>query len=191
MGVNRVSRPHVFHAEPIKGSRFRATVQPVQTDDEALAALDAVRRADPDATHHCWAFRLASGGVRCSDDGEPSGTAGRPILARLEGRDLVDVLVVVTRWYGGTKLGAGGLVRAYGRTAGDALDEVGVEPWQKLVELVLTYDYADAGAVDRLVPSGEAEYGARVRRRLTLPESERDALVAELIEATASRVEVA
>ena len=145
--MNRLLNGTVYTAPPIKGSRFRATVVVVDSLDEAMAQLAAVRAADPDATHHCWAFKLASGAVRCSDDGEPSGTAGRPILARLEGSEVVDALVVVTRWYGGTKLGAGGLVRAYGRTAGDALADCPMVPWVPMVSLVLEYDYADAGAV--------------------------------------------
>ncbi|MCP4805518.1 MAG: DUF1949 domain-containing protein [Proteobacteria bacterium] len=188
--MKSVTRDHVFWSEPIKGSRFRASIVGVESEDAALAGLEAIRRADPDATHHCWAFRLASGGVRCSDDGEPSGTAGRPILARLEGRDLVDVLVVVSRWYGGTKLGAGGLVRAYGRCAGDGLDEVELRVWVRLAELTLTYDYADGGVVDRIVGErdGTTEYGATIVRRLVLPEDERAALIDEVTEATAGRV---
>lgn len=190
--MNRVVAPVVFWSEPIKGSRFRATVLPVQDADEASAALAEVRRGDPDATHHCWALRLASGGVRASDDGEPSGTAGRPILARLEGRDVVDALVVVSRWYGGTKLGAGGLVRAYGRTAGDALDRAELAAWEVRVEVVLRADYADDGVIARILGDRpcEVEYGARVIRRLTLPQDERDGLVAALLDATAARVEV-
>lgn len=88
-----------FEAEPIKGSRFLARVRPVTSSEEAMAALRDSEEEHPDATHHCWAFRLADGGVRCHDAGEPSGTAGRPILARLEGRDLVDVMVIVVHDY--------------------------------------------------------------------------------------------
>lgn len=187
--MNRLLNGTVHPAAPIKGSRFRATVVVVDTVDAAMAALGRIRAADPDATHHCWAFRLANGAVRCSDDGEPSGTAGRPILARLEGREVVDALVVVTRWYGGTKLGAGGLVRAYGRTAGDALAECLMQPWAPMVPLVLEYDYADAGAVDGVL-QGETTYGARVRRIASVPASTREALIAALQEATGGRVDV-
>lgn len=185
--MNRLLNGTVYTAPPIKGSRFRATVVVVDSVDTAMARLAAVRAADPDATHHCWAFKLANGAVRCSDDGEPSGTAGRPILARLEGSEVVDALVVVTRWYGGTKLGAGGLVRAYGRTAGDALADCRMAPWVPMVSLVLEYDYADSGAVDALV-QGETTYGARIRRTVSVPASARDALVEKLLEATAGRV---
>jgi uncharacterized YigZ family protein len=186
--VNRVLSDLEHTADPIKGSKFRASVLVVDSFDAAREALAGVRAADPDATHHCWAFRLADGGVRCSDDGEPSGTAGRPILARLEGRDLVDVLVVVTRWYGGTKLGAGGLVRAYGRTAGDALDRAEIEEWVPMTQLVLTCSYAHAGAVDALVKEGEVVYAAEVTRTLTLASSEVDALVQALQDATAGGI---
>ena len=180
-----------YTSVPIKGSRFRASVRVVDSLDAARDALAEVRAADPDATHHCWAFRLANGGVRCSDDGEPSGTAGRPILARLEGRDLVDVLVVVTRWYGGTKLGAGGLVRAYGRTAGDALDRAEIEEWVAMAELVLMYGYPHSGAVEAVVADGEVTYGAEVTRILRLPSSEVEPLLQALQDATAGGIRYA
>ena len=102
----------------IKHSRFIALACPVQTPEQALAFLrDA---AVPEATHNCWAYRIGQE-YRSSDDGEPSGTAGRPILAAIDGQGLDQVMVVVIRWYGGIKLGAGGLVRAYGGTAAECL----------------------------------------------------------------------
>ena len=188
--LKRVVAPVFFEAEPIKGSRFVTTVVPVVTAREAMESLEEVGRRGQDASHHCWAYRLADGGVRCSDAGEPSGTAGRPILARLEGRDLVDVIVVVSRWFGGTKLGAGGLVRAYGRIAGDALDRAKTERWARLVSLTLTYDYGDSDAVDALLSRhrGQAEYAARVTRSLSLPEDQIEAFEKALCDATSGRV---
>lgn len=103
----------------IRKSRFLAHAAPVEDEAAAMAFLEQV--ADPAANHNCWAWRIDNG-VRFNDDGEPGGTAGRPILSVLEGRELDGVMVVVTRWFGGIKLGAGGLVRAYSGTAARCLD---------------------------------------------------------------------
>ena len=98
----------------IKKSRFLATAVPVASEDEAKAALIAYGHAD--ATHNCWAWRIGAA-YRFSDAGEPSGTAGKPILAAIDGQAIDKVMVIVTRWFGGILLGSGGLVRAYGGTA--------------------------------------------------------------------------
>lgn len=104
--------------QEIKKSRFLAVAAPV---DDAAAALAFVARAGtPDATHNCWAYRIGAN-YRFNDDGEPGGSAGRPILAAIEGQGLDRVAVVVTRWFGGVKLGVGGLVRAYGGCAAECL----------------------------------------------------------------------
>ncbi|WP_202401578.1 MULTISPECIES: YigZ family protein [unclassified Saccharibacter] len=108
------------HESVIRHSVFRTRAAPVADEAGALAFLSEV--AVPDATHNCWAFK-AGGRFRASDDGEPSGTAGRPILSAIEGQDFDGVMVVVTRWFGGVKLGAGGLVRAYGGAAAACLRE--------------------------------------------------------------------
>ncbi len=137
-------------AEPSKGSRFIATVVPVTSEDAAKAALDGVRAEMPDAGHHCWAWRIASPAIdRASDDGEPGGSAGRPILAQLTGRDLVDTAVIVSRYWGGTKLGVGGLVRAYGGAAGLALDRASTEQWFEKIGAVIVHDHGDTDAVIR------------------------------------------
>lgn len=104
--------------EEIKKSCFQALVTPVESEQEVKAFLE--KNADPSTTHQCWAWKIGHQ-IRFNDDGEPSGTAGRPILATIEGNDLTNVLVLVNRWYGGIKLGTGGLVRAYGGCAGQAL----------------------------------------------------------------------
>lgn len=106
------------YEEVIKKSRFLALAAPVQTAPEALEFFAA--HHVPEATHNCWAYRIGQE-YRSSDDGEPSGTAGRPILAAIDGQGLDQVMVVVIRWYGGIKLGAGGLMRAYGGTAAECL----------------------------------------------------------------------
>ncbi|GEM82472.1 IMPACT family protein [Meiothermus hypogaeus] len=106
------------HELEVKHSRFVAQAAPVASPEEALAYVQAVR--NPQATHNCWAYKVGSL-YRFSDDGEPSGTAGRPILSAIEGQGLDGVVVVVARTFGGIKLGAGGLVRAYGGAASECL----------------------------------------------------------------------
>ena len=104
--------------EDIKKSRFQAIAVPVENEQAVKDFLEANK--DHTTTHQCWAWKIGHD-VRFNDDGEPSGTAGRPILATIEGNELTNVLVLVNRWYGGVKLGTGGLVRAYGGSAGQCL----------------------------------------------------------------------
>lgn len=106
------------HEEDIRKSRFLAQAAPVGSTAEALAFVDAA--SDTTATHNCWAYRIGDA-YRFNDDGEPGGTAGRPMLQAIDGQRCDRVIVVVTRWYGGIKLGAGGLARAYGGTAAECL----------------------------------------------------------------------
>ncbi|MEQ0923149.1 YigZ family protein [Acinetobacter schindleri] len=108
----------VSFEEEIKKSRFQAFATPVESEQDIKDFLEAYR--DTTTTHQCWAWKIGHN-VRFNDDGEPSGTAGRPILATIEGNELTNVLVLVNRWYGGIKLGTGGLVRAYGGCAGQCL----------------------------------------------------------------------
>ena len=104
--------------EDVKKSRFQAISAPVENEQQVKAFLE--KHLDLSTTHQCWAWKIGHN-VRFNDDGEPSGTAGRPILATIEGNDLTNVIVLVNRWYGGIKLGTGGLVRAYGGCAGQCL----------------------------------------------------------------------
>ena len=116
MSVSHTLAGPCQHLEEIKKSRFLAQAAPVDTPEQALAFVRQV--GDPAATHNCWAYRIGQD-YRFNDDGEPGGTAGRPILQAIEGQGIDRAVVVVTRWYGGIKLGAGGLVRAYGGTAAE------------------------------------------------------------------------
>ena len=104
--------------EDVKKSRFQAISAPIENEQQVKAFLE--KHLDLSTTHQCWAWKIGHN-VRFNDDGEPSGTAGRPILATIEGNDLTNVIVLVNRWYGGIKLGTGGLVRAYGGCAGQCL----------------------------------------------------------------------
>ncbi|WP_267221710.1 IMPACT family protein [Dyella silvae] len=128
------------HSEDIKKSRFLAQAAPVQTPEEALAFVRQV--SDPAATHNCWAYRIGQD-YRFNDDGEPGGTAGRPILQAIEGQGIDHAVVVVTRWYGGIKLGAGGLVRAYGGTAAECLRRAERLPIVAMARLGMRCDFAE------------------------------------------------
>ena len=105
-----------------KKSRFVSDIFPVQTEEDVKACMELVRKKYHDARHHCWCYRLKSGAVRYSDDGEPGGTAGLPMMEVLKARGVVNLCVVVTRYFGGILLGAGGLVRAYSHSCALALD---------------------------------------------------------------------
>ncbi|MBI5533501.1 MAG: YigZ family protein [Deltaproteobacteria bacterium] len=132
------------HEEEIKRSRFLARASSVDSAEEALAFLERIK--DPEATHNCWAYRIGDA-YRFSDDGEPGGTAGRPILAAIDGQHVDHVVVVVTRWFGGTKLGAGGLVRAYGGVASECLRRAPRKEVLPCVRLHVEVAFEDIGAV--------------------------------------------
>jgi uncharacterized YigZ family protein len=128
------------HSEDIRKSRFLAQAAPVETPQQALAYVQAV--GDAAATHNCWAYRIGQE-YRFNDDGEPGGTAGRPILQAIEGQGVDRVVVVVTRWYGGIKLGAGGLARAYGGTAAECLRLAERVPIVAMVRLGVHCEFAE------------------------------------------------
>lgn len=176
-----------------KRSRFIGRVKPVATEEEARAFLDEVRRRHHDARHNCWCYLLRDGPVRYSDDGEPQGTAGQPMLGVFTREGVTDLVCVVTRYFGGVLLGAGGLVRAYTRSAKDALDAAGisvVRPWSALT---LTCGYhllarlqLEAEQAGGLV--SDTEYGAEVTLRLLLPEERAETFCARVVEVTAGTV---
>ena len=132
----------------VRGSRFIGDAFPVAVEDEAFSRLVEVQQREPAATHHCWAWRIGPAGerFRSSDDGEPSGTAGAPILRQIEGRGLTNTLVVVTRYYGGTRLGTGGLLRAYGDAAAAVLDAATLVEHVDRLALRLAFAYDDTAA---------------------------------------------
>lgn len=125
-------RKRIEYEECIKKSRFIARATFAASFDEAMAFINEV--GDPKASHNCWAYTSSTGttGNRCSDDGEPSGTAGRPILNAVESENMVNTVIVVTRYFGGIKLGAGGLIRAYGSVAKAALVQAGIDGLKRL-----------------------------------------------------------
>ncbi|MGW4527785.1 YigZ family protein [Amycolatopsis sp. NPDC004378] len=140
-----VARSAVHELE-IKRSRFLCALAPVTSEEAAREFIAARRRAEPGARHHCHAFVLGPDGRtrRSSDDGEPAGTAGAPMLEVLRRREVTDTVAVVSRYFGGVLLGAGGLIRAYGQSVSDALEGVGVLEHRRLrlVEVAVSYDRA-------------------------------------------------
>ena len=132
------------HSEEIRKSRFLAQAAPVETLPQALAYVQQI--SDVTATHNCWAYRIGQD-YRFNDDGEPGGTAGRPILQAIEGQGVDRVVVVVTRWYGGIKLGAGGLARAYGGTAAECLRLAERVPLVVMARLGVRCDFAELARV--------------------------------------------
>jgi len=181
------------HAIEVKHSRFLAQAAPVESAAQALAFLADIARTP--ATHHCWAYRIGND-YRSSDDGEPAGTAGRPILAAIDGQGFDRVMVVVTRWYGGVNLGAGGLVRAYGGTAAECLRSA---PRRALIdyrELVVQAGFEDTGAVHAALAAHGAERldeafdADGLRMRVRLPADRVEALAAQLRDATRNRARI-
>lgn len=165
-----------------KGSRFLAVLGPAAGEEEARARLAGLARELPDATHHCWAWRLGDPPrERSADAGEPAGTAGMPILQVLRGAGLSDALAVVVRWFGGTKLGKGGLARAYAAAVREALPGLPVVLRVPTARLVVRVPYEKVGAVKRLVhpPAVELEaeeYGEEARLVLAVHEERAAAL---------------
>jgi uncharacterized YigZ family protein len=158
----------------VKKSRFLAQAIAIESTDQALAWLREI--ADPDATHNCWGYRLGSA-YRFSDDGEPGGTAGRPILAAIDNQGFDQVMLVVTRWYGGINLGAGGLARAYGGSAAECLRTAPRRELLETVEAELRCEFALANTVHSLLAGFAAEKLAEsfddqgLRLHLRLPAS--------------------
>jgi len=171
-----------------RGSRFLAIAGKVSSQDEVEAALAALRREFPDATHHCYAWRLGwPAAERAADAGEPGGTAGMPILQVLRGAGLSDALLVVVRWFGGTKLGKGGLARAYAAAAREALAGLPTAARVAREEIEVSVPLERVGAVKRLLrpPAIELlaeEYGERARLRLGVERPQLAALRERLAE---------
>lgn len=169
----------------IKRSRFVAHASPVTGEADTLKFFEQV--ADPAANHNCWAWRV-DGRHRFNDDGEPGGTAGRPILATLEGRDLDGVMVVVTRYFGGIKLGVGGLVRAYGGAAAQCLDQGEFMERIQWRRCEIVADFALAGPLHQLMERegarklGETFNDQGVRLQLEVPRQQIEPLRAAVEE---------
>lgn len=175
----------------VKRSRFRCTLERVEYEEDARAVVERVRRQHWDARHHCTAFVIGpDGGLhRSSDDGEPAGTAGAPMLEVLRGQEASDVVAVVTRWFGGVLLGAGGLVRAYGDAVRAGLDTVGTLERSLVLEHELVVPHTEAGRVEnelraRGVLIIDTTYDAAVTLRLGVPADRSGMLAPAVAEVT-------
>lgn len=159
-----------------KKSRFIAKVHPVESEEEALAFLEEMKKKYWDARHNCYVYSIGMNRefTRCSDDGEPSGTAGRPMLDVILGEDIYNVAVVVTRYFGGVLLGTGGLVRAYSKAVQEGLAASKVILKQKGIALKITTDYTGLGKIqyiagERNIPVLDSEYTDKVVMKLLVP----------------------
>ena len=176
-----------------KKSVFLGFAAPATTEEEALALISEIKGRYPDARHHVYAYLLRDRSLmRYSDDREPQGTAGMPTLDAIRKGGIVDATVVTVRYFGGTLLGTGGLVRAYGRAAADALRAAGIVSMQPFRRLELLLSYADHPRIApllsrRAIPILESDFGVDVRLSLRLPEDELPSFLTELTELTAGR----
>jgi uncharacterized YigZ family protein len=185
--------------EVILRSRFITTAAAVTNVDEAKGFIAEIRAEFPDATHNCYAFAAGPPGSTAmagmSDDGEPSGTAGRPMLAVVLGSGIGDLAVVVTRYYGGTKLGTGGLVRAYSGGVKAVLEALPVREKVTYATLLASSPYAYVTPVERLLPDYEAtvlarDFAADVTWQIQAPEERAAALAAAMVELSRGEIEV-
>ncbi|WP_418285415.1 IMPACT family protein [Halorubrum sp. DTA46] len=191
----------------VQGSEFLGHVAPVDTVDEAEAFIHRIESDYDDATHNVPAYRVPAGEASertpggdvmlreySSDDGEPTGSAGKPALNVLQQREIRNVVAVVTRYYGGTNLGVGGLARAYSRAVKDGIDEAGLVEERPHRRLDVETSYDDSGTVRGVIESSgvefDAEYEERVRFELRVPVAEVEALVERLNSATSGRVDI-
>ena len=178
-----------------KKSRFIGQVSPAETEEEARAFLEQVRKQHRDARHNCWCYLIRSGNVvRCSDDGEPQGTAGQPMLEVFQRAQVTNAVCVVTRYFGGVLLGTGGLFRAYTRSARDALEAAGISVVRRWVAGDVCCDYARYELVRREVQGSDGvmedtRYGADVDMSVLIPEEKEAAFSSRLKELTAGTVQ--
>ena len=179
-----------------KRSRFLGHVWPVESEEEARARIEEIRKKHYDARHHCWCYRIREGGVeRYSDDGEPQGTAGQPMLNVFQRESVTNVCCVVTRYFGGVLLGAGGLTRAYTKGAKDALDAAGISVVRRWVAMEVPCTYAQFESTRREVESfggvvEQVDYGADVVLSVLLPEERAEEFSARILDVSAGTIEV-
>lgn len=177
-----------------KKSRFIGRIWPVETEEEALARIQEMKKKHYDATHNCWAYIIRDGAVRFSDDGEPGGTAGMPMLQVLQREGLFNAVCVVTRYFGGILLGAGGLVRAYTKGAKIAVDAAGKSMKRVWTVLYVPCPYSFYERVRLEVEAfggivRKADFGAEVEMELLFPEAKTQEFLDRLTDMTAGTVE--
>jgi uncharacterized YigZ family protein len=185
--------------ETIKRSRFIATVAHASTEEDAKAFVSSIRDEFRDASHNCWAYVAGPPGdtarVGMSDDGEPHGTAGKPILTVLLHSGIGEIVAVVTRYFGGTKLGTGGLVRAYSGSVRNALVGLSTEEKRDLITLTAAFDYPKIAAVKQIIESfdsriTEEHYEADVSFKIELPADNEDSFIRAITDSTGGKIRI-
>ena len=177
-----------------KKSRFIGRVWPVETEEEALAKIAEMKKQHYDATHNCWAYVLKSGAMRFSDDGEPGGTAGNPMMQVLQKENIFNVVCVVTRYFGGTLLGAGGLVRAYTKGAKIAIDAAGKSMkrvWSVLY-IPCPYTFYERIKLETEAFGGvirDTQFGAEVELEILVAQPQAQAFLDKILDMTSGTVE--
>ncbi len=171
-----------------------AEALPATSEEEALELLQVIRKREYNATHHCWAYRLGQDAslFRYSDDGEPGGTAGQPILRQIDAREVTNLIVVVTRYYGGTKLGTGGLIRAYGDAANEVMTACTIEEVIIRKRLKVVFDYADTSPAMHTIDNFDAiieasNYSDNTELIVAIRQSEAEAFTAQFVENLSGR----
>ncbi len=178
----------------VKGSKFISQIFPVETKEEAERTYATVQKKYYDATHNCFAYRIDENIFRYSDDGEPSGTAGRPILQVLDGHNLFEVLCVVTRYYGGTKLGTGGLIRAYSDVTAEALKKIRIKEkvFSEIIHLKSAYGLENLIFHFLDLMSGKmlkSVYGKEIILSIELPKSNVQSFLNQVMEQSAGKIQ--
>ncbi len=180
----------------VQGSKFIGHAAPAETIAEAEAFIEQIEAEYDDATHNVSAYRIRANPFReyASDDGEPSGSAGKPMLSVLQGRELENTCLVTTRYFGGTELGVGGLVRAYSQAAKDVLDSAEIVEMRPQKQFTAVVAYDDSGTVRGVLESEgvtfDADYGERVEFDVSVPITDEETLVDRLRSATSDRIEL-
>ncbi len=178
-----------------KRSSFLGHVRLVESEEEARAFIAEMKKKYYDARHNCWCYIIKDGPERYSDDGEPQGTAGIPMLEVMRRENVTNIVCVVTRYFGGILLGAGGLLRAYTRSAKDALDAAGISVVRRWVEADVPCSYSQAERLKVELQScgaliGDVEYGAAVTIKILMPEEEAEDIKARIFDKSAGSVTV-
>ena len=177
-----------------KKSRFIGRVWPAQTEEEALMHIAEMKKQHYDATHNCWAYVIKDGAVRFSDDGEPGGTAGMPMVQVLQKEQLYNIVCVVTRYFGGTLLGAGGLVRAYTKGAKIAIDAAGrsMKRVWSVIYLPIPYNFYERVKLEIAAFDGvirDTQFGAEVELEILIAQGKAQAFLDRIVDMTAGQAE--
>ena len=179
--------------QTIKGSRFLGYAMYASDEKQAKVILDSVKRKHPKANHYCFAWRFSDGRERSCDDGEPKGSAGPPILKRILSKECVNTMIVVVRYFGGTKLGIGGLIRAYGGIAQTLMEKITYEEYRIWVQVEFSYAYEDSRIVSHVLAHIDhkvvkQEYGAIIQQEVLVKDGEESRLQEALFEESRGRI---